>query len=199
MFHQKMGIIKDRSGRHLVEAEETKKRWREYVEKLHKKDLNEPDNHKSVVSHPEPDTLECKVTRALGSTAVNKASGCNGILVEIFKTLKEDAVKVLHSICQQIWKNQQWPQGWKISIPIQIPKRDSIKDCSNHGTIAFNSRANKVMLKISRARLQHHVNQELPDVQAGFRKGRGTRSNCQHSLDHRESKGIPEKHLPLFH
>ena len=169
------------------------------MEELYKKDLNEPDNHKSVVSRPEPDTLECEVKRALGSTAADKASGCNGIPAELFKTLKEDAVKVLHSICQQIWKTQQWPQGWKMSIPIQIPRKGSTKECSNHQTIALNSHANKVMLKILHARLQHYVNQELPDVQAGFRKGRGTRSNCQHPLDHRESKRIPEKHLPLFH
>ena len=106
MFHPKTGTIKDRNSRDLVEAGESKKRWREYEEELYKKGLNEPDNHKSVVSHLEPDTLECEVKRALGSTAVNKASGCNGIPVELFKTLKEDAVKMLHSVRQQIWKTQ---------------------------------------------------------------------------------------------
>ena len=142
---------------------------------MYKKDLNEPDNHKSVVSHPEPDTLECKVTRALGSTAVNKASGCNGIPVELLKTLKDDAVKVLHSICQQIWKTQQWSQDWKRSILIPVPKKGSTKECSNHQTIALISHASKITLKMLHARLQHYVNQELPDVQAGFRKSRGTR------------------------
>ena len=121
MFHPKTGTIKDRNSRDLVEAGESKKRWREYEEELYKKGLNEPDNHKSVVSHLEPDTLECEVKRALGSTAVNKARGYNGIPVELFKTLKDDAIKVLHSIRQQIWKTQQCPQDWKRSIlnPLQ--------------------------------------------------------------------------------
>ena len=128
-----------------------------------------------MVSHPEPDIPQSKFKRALGTTAVNKANGCDGIPVEIFKTLEHDAIKVLHSICQQIWKAQQWPQDWKRSILIQIPKKGSTKECANYWTIAHISHASKVMLKILHARLQHYANQELPDGQAEFRKERGTR------------------------
>ena len=123
-----------------------------------------------MVSHPEPDILECEVKWALGSTAVNNASRCGEIPVELFKTLEDDALKVLHSICQQIWKTQQWPQDWKRSILTLIPKKGSTKESSN-----LISHASKIMLKILHARLQHYVNKELPHVQAGFRKGRGTR------------------------
>ena len=194
-----MGTKKDRNGRDLIDTEEIKKRWKEYTEELYKKDLHEPDNYDGVVSHPEPDILECKVKWALGSIAVNKASGCDGILGELFKTLKDDAIEVLHSICQQIWKTPQWPQDWNRSILIPIPKKGSTKECVKHQTVARISHASKVKLKILHARLQHYANQELTDVQAGFRKRGTRRSNCQHSLGHRESKGIPEKHLPLFH
>ena len=128
-----------------------------------------------MVTHSEPDIVKREVKWALGSTAVNEASGGDGIPAELFKILKDDAIKVLHSIYQQIWKTQQWAQNWKMSIPIQIPRKGSTKECSNHQTIALNSHANKVMLKILHARLQHYMNQELPDVQAGFKKGRGTR------------------------
>ena len=150
--------------------------WKDYMEKQYKKDLDGQDNHDAVVSHPEPDILEYEAKWALGSTAVNKASGCVGIPVELFKTLKDDATKVLHSICQQIWKTQQWPQNWKRSILIPIPRKDSAKEFSNHQTIALISHASKVMFKILHARLQHYVNQEHPDIQAEFRKGRGTRT-----------------------
>ena len=120
---------------------------------------------------------------------MNKASGGDGIPVELFQILKDDAVKVLQSICQQIWKTQQWPQDWKRSVFIPILKKGNAKECSNYRTIALISHAGKVMLKILQARLQQYVNSELPDVQAGFRKGRGIqRSNCQHLLDHRKSK-----------
>ena len=128
-----------------------------------------------MVSYPEPYSLECKVKWVLRIIAVNKASGCKKILAELFKSLKEDVIKVLHSLCQQIWKTWQRPQDWKWSILISVPKKDSIRECANHQTIAFISHASKVMLKILQARLQHYANQELPDVQAGFRKGRGTR------------------------
>ena len=131
-------------------------------------------NQVTTISHPEP-LLECEVKWALGSTAVNTASGCNGIPVELFKTLKNDATEVLHSICQQIWKTQQWPQNWKRSILIPIPKKGSTKEGANHQTFALISHSRKVMLKILPGRLQHYANQELPDVQSGFRKGRGTR------------------------
>ena len=117
-----------KNSRDLVEAEEIKKRWKEYTEELYKNYCNESDNHNGVVSHPELDILECEVRQALGSTAVNKTNGCVGIPVELFKTLKDDAIKVLHSICQQIWKTQQWPQDWKMSIFISIPKKGIIKN-----------------------------------------------------------------------
>ena len=174
-FHAKMGSIKDRNGMDLTEAEDIKKRWQEYTEELYKKDLHDPDNHNGVISHLEPDILECEVKWALESITTNKASGGDGIPVELFQILKDDAVKVLHSICQQIWKTQQWPQDWKRSVFIPIPKKGNAKECSNYRTIALISHASKVMLKILQARLQQYVNRELPDVQAGFRKGRGTR------------------------
>ena len=128
-----------------------------------------------MITHLEPDILECKVKWALGSITTNIASGGDGIPVELFQILKDNAVKVLHSICQQIWKTQQWPQDCKRSVFIPIPKKGSAKECSNHCTLVLISHASKIMLKILQARLQHHVNHELPDVQAGFRKGRGTR------------------------
>ena len=128
-----------------------------------------------MITHLEPDILECEVKWALGSITTNKASGGGGIPVELFQILKDDAVKVLHLICQQIWKTQQWSQDWKRSIFIPIPKKGNAKECSNYHTIALISHANKVMPKILQARLQQHVNCELPDVQAGFRKRRGTR------------------------
>ena len=133
------------------------------------------DNHDGVVTHLEPDILECEAKQALESTTANKASGSDGIPAELFHIWKDDAVKVLHSICQQIWKTQQWPQDWKSSVVIPIPKKGNDKECSNYSTIALISHASKVMLKILQARLQQYVNWELPDVQAGFRKGRGTR------------------------
>ena len=159
----------------LTKAEDTKKRWQEYTEELYKKGLHDPDNHNSVITHLEPDILECEVKWALGSITMSKASGGDGIPVEVFQILKDDSVKVLHSVCQQIWKTQQWPQDWKRSVFIPIPKKGSAKGCSNYCTIALISHASKVMIKILQARLQHYVNCELPDVQAGFRKGRGTR------------------------
>ena len=142
---------------------------------MYKKDLYDPDNHNGVITDLEPDILECEVKWALESIATNKASGCDGIPVELFQILKDDAVKVLHSICQQIWKTQQWPQYWKRSVFIPIPKKGNATECSNYRTIALISHASKVMLKNLQARLQQYMNRELPDAQAGFRKGRGTR------------------------
>ena len=139
------------------------------------KDLNDPDKHDGVITYLEPDILECEVKWALGSITTNKASGGNGIPVELLQILKDDAVKVLHSICQQIWKAQQWPQDWKKSVFIPIPKKGNAKECSNYRTIALISHSSKVILKILQARFQQYMNRELPDVQAGFRKGRGTR------------------------
>ena len=128
-----------------------------------------------MITHLEPDILECEVKWTLGSITTNKASGGDGIPVELLQILKDDAVKVLHSICQQIRKIQQWPQDWKRSVFISIPKKGNAKECSNYRTIVLISHASKVMLKILQARLQQYLNCELPDVQAGFRKGRGTR------------------------
>ena len=128
-----------------------------------------------MITHLEPDILECEVEWALGRMTTKKASGGDGIPVELFQILKDDAVKVLHSICQQIWKTQQWLQTWKRSVFILIPKKGNAKKCSIYHTTALISHANQVMLKILQARLQQYMNCELPDVQAGFRKGRGTR------------------------
>ena len=173
-FRAKMGSIKDRNGMDLTEAEDIKKRWQEYTER-YKKDLHDQDNHNGVITHLEPDILECEVKCALGSITMNKASGGDGIPVELFQILKDDAMKVLLSICQQTWKTQQWPQDWKRSVFIPIPKKDNAKECSNYHTVALISHASKVMLKILQARLQQYMNREHPDVQAGFRKGRGNR------------------------
>ena len=143
-----------------------------YTEELYTKDLHDPDNHNGVITHLGPDILEYEVKSPLGSIITNKASGGDGIPVELFQILKDDAVKVLHSICQQIWKTQQWA---KRSVFIPIPKKGNAKECSSYCTIALISHASKVMLKILQARLQQYMNRELPGVQAGFRKGRGTR------------------------
>ena len=138
----------------LTEAEDIKKKWQEYTEELYKKDLHNPDNQDGVIPHLEPDILECKVKWALGSITANKASGRDGIPVDLFQILKHDAVKVLHSIYPQIWKTQRWPQDWKRSVFIPIPKKSNAKECSNYRTIALISHAGKVMLKILQARLQ---------------------------------------------
>jgi len=128
-----------------------------------------------VITHLEPDILECKVKWALGSMTTNKASGRDGIPVELFQILKDDAVKLEHSICQYTWKTQQWSQDWKRSVLILIPKKGNVKECSKYCTIALISHASKVMLKILQARLQQYINCTLPDLQAGFKTGRGTR------------------------
>jgi len=171
-FHAKMGSIKDRNGMDLTEAEDIKRCQKNCT----KKDLHDPENHDGVITHLEPDILECEAKWALGSITRNKASGSDGIPVELFQILKDDAVRVLHSICQQIWKTEQWPRDLKRSVFIPIPKKGKAKECSNYCKIAFISHTSKVMLKILQARLQQYVNCELPDVQACFRKGRGTRN-----------------------
>ena len=163
-FHARMGTIKDRNGKDLTKAEDIKKRWQEYTEELYKKDLHDPDNHDGVITHLEPDILECEVKWALESITMNKASGGDGISVELFQILKDDAVKVLHSTCQKIWKTQQWPQNLKKSVFIPISKKGNAKECSNYRTIALMSHASKIMLKILQARLQQYMNRELPDV-----------------------------------
>ena len=166
----------------LTEAENIKKRWQEYTEELYKKDLHDQDNHDGVITHLEPYILECEVKWALGSITMNNASGGDGIPDELIQILKDDAVKVLHSTCQQIWKTQQWPQDWKKSVFIPIPKKGNAKECSNYHTISLISHASKVMLKILQERLQQYMNHELPDVQAGFRKGRGSRDQIANVL-----------------
>ena len=148
-----MGTIKDRNDMDLTAAEDIKKRWPEYTEELYRKDLHDPDNHDGVITDLEPDILECKVKWALGSITTNKASGGDRISVELFLIQKDDAVKVLHSICQQIWKTQQWPQDWKRSVFIPIPKNANAKECANYHTIALISHSSKVVLKILQARL----------------------------------------------
>ena len=142
-FHAKMDTIKDRNSMEPTEAEGIKKRWQEYTEEVYKKDLHNPDNHDGVVTDLEPDILECEVKWALESITTNKASGGDGIPVEVFQILKDETVKVLHSICQQIWKTQQWPQDWKRSVFIATPKKRNAKECSNYHTIALISHASK--------------------------------------------------------
>ena len=167
--------MKGRNGLDWTEAEDIKKRWQEYTEELYRKDLHDPDNHDGVITHLEPDILECEVKWALESITTIKASVGDGIPVVLFQILKDNAVKVLHLICQQVWKTQQWPQDCKSSVFILIPKKGNAKECSNYCTIALMSHASKVMPQSLQAKLQQYVNCELPDVQAGFRKGRGTR------------------------
>ena len=174
-FHAKMGSIKDRNGRDPTEAEDIKKRWQEYTEELYKKYLHDPDNHDGVITLLEADILECEVKWALVSITMSKASGGDGVPVELFQILKDDVVKVLHSRCQKIWKTQQWPQDRKRSVLIPIPKKGNTKECSNYCTFALILYTSNVMLKILQARLHQYVNHEVSDVQAGFRKVRGTR------------------------
>ena len=159
-FHAKMGSIKDRNGMGLTEEEDIKKRWQEYTE-LYKTDFHDPDNHDGVITHLEPDILELEVRWTLGSITINKTSGSDGIPGKLFQILKDDAVKVLHSIFQQNWKTHQWPQDWKRSVFIPIPKKGNAKECSNYHTIALISHTIKVMLKILQARLQQYVNRDF--------------------------------------
>ena len=191
-FHAKMGTINDINGINITEAEDIK-RWQEYTEELYKKDLNGPDNHNGVITYLEPDILECEVKWSLESITMNKASGGDGIPVELFQILKEDAVKVLHSLCQQ------WPQDWKRSVFILNPKKGNAKECSNYHTIALISHASKVMFKILQVRLLQYVNQELPVVQAGFRKGRGTRDQIANIHWIIKKARVPEKDLLLLY
>ena len=181
-----------RSGRDLEE-----------VARIHRRTVqkrsDDTDNDDGVVTHLEPDILEYEVKWALGSITMNKARGGDEIPVELFQILKDDAVKVLHSICQQIWKPQQWPQDWKRSVFIPIPKKGNAKECSNYCTITLISHASKVILKILQVRLQQYMNQELPDVQAGFRKGRGTRDQSANICWIMEKERVPENHLFLLY
>ena len=176
----------------LTEVEDIKKKQQEYTEELYKKDLYDPDNHNGLITHLELDILECKVKWALGSIAMNKASGGDVIPVELFQILKDDAVKVLHSICQQIWKTQKWLKDWKRSVFIPISKKGNANKCSNFHTIALISHSSKVMLRILQARLQ----QEPRTFRCtGWiqKRQRNQRSNCQHLLNHRKTKRISGK------
>ena len=167
---------------------------------IQKKGLNDPDNHDGVVIHLEPDIMECEVKWALGSITMNKASEGDGIPAALFQTLKDAAGQVMHSICQQIWKTQQCPQDWKRSVVISISKKGNVKECSNYHTIALISHASKVMFKMLQARLQQYVNREIPDVQAGFRKGRGTRvqiANIRWIME--KARECQKKHLFLLY
>ena len=157
-FHANMGSIKDRNVMDLTEAEDIKKRWQEDTEKLYRKDLHDPDNHDGVITDLEPDILECEVKWALGSITTYKASERDRIPVELYQILKDDAVKVMHSICHQIWKTQQLTKDWKRLVFIPIPKEGNAKKCSNYRTIALISHASKVMLQILQARCQKYVN-----------------------------------------
>ena len=176
-FHVRMGMIKGRNSKDLTEteAEDIKNRQQQYTEELYKKkSLNNPDNHDSVITHLEPDILECEVNWALGSITMNKASGGDGIPVELFQILNDDAVKVLHSICQQIWKTQQWPQDWKRSVFIPIPKQGNAKECSNYHIIAHISHISKTAQNSpSKASTVHEP--RTSRYSTGFRKSRGTR------------------------
>ena len=148
-IHQtRMDVINDRSSKDLTEAEDSKKRWQEYTKVLYKKVLHDPDNHTGVITHLEPDILESEVKWALGSITMSKASGGDGIPAELFQILKDDALKVLHSLCRQIWKTQQWPQDWKRSVFIPVSKKGYTKDCSNYLTIVVISHASKVMFRL---------------------------------------------------
>ena len=158
----------------LTEAEDIKKRWQEYIV-LYEKDFHVPNNNDGVIIHLESDIVEFKVKRALWSITTNKASGSDGIPAELFQVVRDDAIKVLHWICHHTWKTQQWPQDWKRSVFIPIPKKGNAKESSNYRTTALMSQASKVMLKIHQARLQHYMNWEHSKFEAVFRKGRGIR------------------------
>ena len=199
-LHATMDTIKDRNGMDPTEAGDIKKRWQEYTGELYKKKIFMTDNHDGVITHIEPDMLECEVKWALGSITMNKARGAGGSPGELFQILKDDAVKVLLSICQQIWKTQQWPQDWKRSVFIPIPKKSNARECSNYCPTVLISHASKVMLEILQDRLHQYVNHELPDVQAEFRTGRGTRdqiANIRWIIE--KAREFQKKNLPLAH
>ena len=177
-----MGIVKDRNGMDLTKGKDIKKRWQEYTEELYAKGLLDPDMHDGVITHLEPDILECEVKWALGSITMNKASGHHGIPVELFQIPKNAAAKVLHSICQQIWKTQQWPQDWKRSVFIPTPKKGKARECSNYQTIELISHSNKVMLKILQVRLQQYVNYELPMLKLDLKKAEEPEINLPTSI-----------------
>ena len=197
--HAKMGTIKDRNGMDLTEAEDIKKYWQKYTEELYKKDLHDPDKHNGVITHLEHDILECEINWALGSNTMNKASGGDGVPVELFQILKDDAMNVLHSTCQKNWKPQQWPQDWKKSVFIPIPKKSNAKEYSNDHTIAHISHTSKVMLKILQARLQQSVNCELPDFQLDLEKAEEPEVKLPTSVGSSKKQESFRKHLLLLY
>ena len=166
----------------LTEAEDIRRGGKNTQRNCTKKIFMTQKNHNSMITHLEPDILEWEVKWVLGSITTNKASGSDEIPVELFQMLKDDAIKGLHSICQQIWKTQQWPQNWNRSVFIPIPKKGNAKECSDYRTTALMSHASKVMFKILQARLQQCMNWEPPAVKAGFRKGRGTRDQIANNV-----------------
>ena len=198
-FHAKMGSIKDRNGMDLTKAENIKKRLQEYTEELYKKDLHDPDNHDDVISNLEPDILECEVKWALESITMNKASGGDRIPVELFQILKDDAMKVLHSLCQQIWKTQQWPQHWKRSVFILILKKSNAKECTNYHTIALISHASIVLLKILQARLQQYMNCELPMFKPVLEKAEEPEIKLPTSVGSSKEQRVPETYIFLLY
>ena len=193
-----MGTIKDRNGVDITEAEDIKKRWQQYTEELYKKYLHDPDNHDSVSTHLEPDTMECQVKWALGTIVTNKAVRSDEIPVELFQILKDDAVKVLHSVCQKIWKTRQWPQDWGRTVFITIPKKGNAKECSNYHTIALISHVSKVMLKISKPGFNSKWTVSFLMFKMGLEKAEEPEIKLQH---HRiiEKARDPEIHLLLLY
>ena len=200
IFHAKKGTIKVRNGMNLTEAEDVKKRWQEYTEELYKKDLHDPDNHDGVTTHLEPDILECEVKGALGSITINKAGGGDGIPVELFQILKDDAVKVLHSICQQIWKTQQ---DWKRSAFIPIPKKDNAKEYSNCHTIVLISHAKQsnAQNSPSQASAVHElpVHENFQMFKLGLEKAEEPEIKLSTSIGSWKKTRVPEKHLLLLY
>ena len=184
----------------LTEVEDIKRRWQEYTEELYKKDLHNPDNHNGVITYLEPDILECKVRWALGSITVNKASGGGGIPAELSQILKDDAVRVLHSVCQQIWKTQQWPQDHRTrSVLIPVPKKGNAKECSNNCTIALISHASKVMLKILKPGFSNTWTVNFQMFKLVLEKAEETEIKLPTSAGSSKSKRVPEKHLFLIY
>ena len=198
-FHAKMGLIKDRNGMDLREEEDVKKRCQEYTEELNRKELHDPDNHGDVITHLEPDILECEVKWALERITMNKASGGDGISAELFQILTDDAMKVLHSICQQIWKTQQCPQDWKRSVFIPIPKKGNAKECSNNHTIVLISHASKLMSKFSKPGFNNTSTKNFQIFKLVLEKAEEPAIKLPTLLDHIKSMRVPEKHLLLLY
>ena len=199
IFHVRMSTIKDRNGKDPTETEEIKKRWQEYTEELYKKALKNLNNHDGVVTHLEPDMLECEVKWTLESLTMSKASGGDRIPPELFQILKDDAVKVLHSICQQIWKTQQCPQNWKRSVFIPIPKKGNAKKCSSYHTTTLISHASKLMLKILQANLQQYMNQNFQMYKLDLEKAEEPEIKLPTSVESSKKQENSRKAYVSFH